>query len=267
MNAAITAEDLQRRLLTASLGRSCVLRDEVDSTNTLAASLAEEGAPDGLVVVAESQTQGRGRMQRRWQSPMGLNLYFSAVLRPRWNLAGSPPLSIAAGVAIAEVVEQVIADAPQLKWPNDVLVGGRKVAGILVEAAAQRHELKHIVLGIGVNVNQIEFPPELASRATSLALASGRPWVDRTEVLALLLGRLEHWIDLLSRDSQHAVVERWCSFAPWLGSEVRVTHGESSVVGTAIALETTGALRMRDEHGREQLVHCGDASGVMGWTY
>lgn len=267
MNLTLTSDDLQHRLDTQWMGRHCVFQHEVDSTNSLAARLADDGGPHGLVVAAESQTQGRGRMQRSWQSPTGLNLYFSVLLRPQWNLQSSPPLSIAAGVAIAEAVQQVVAESPQLKWPNDVLCSGRKVAGILVEAAAQRQQIKHVVLGIGVNVNQVDFPTELAARATSLSLASGKQWLDRAEVLALLLGRLEHWIDRLAHDAGHGVIERWSSFAPWLGSELRVTHGDSSITGTAIAVEPSGALRLRDEHGHEQLVHCGDASGIMGWTY
>ena len=267
MNPTLTSEDVQQRLQTQWLGRPCVFHQEVDSTNTLAAKLADEGMPHGLVVAAESQSQGRGRMRRSWHSPTGLNLYFSVLLRPSWNLQSSPPLSIAAGVAIAEAVQQIVTESPQLKWPNDVLCGGRKVAGVLVEAAAQRQQIKHVVLGIGVNVNQCEFPPELAERATSLSLASGKHWLDRAEVLALLLGRLEHWIDSLAQDSGDGVIERWCSFAPWLGSEVRVTHGDTSITGMAIAIEPSGELRLRDEHGHEHLIHCGDASGVMGWTY
>jgi BirA family biotin operon repressor/biotin-[acetyl-CoA-carboxylase] ligase len=266
MTDPITWELLEPLLQTEWLGRNYETRREVDSTNSLAARLGDDLAAHGLVVSADSQTQGRGRMQREWHSPAGLNLYFSILLRPQWDLQACPPLSIAAGVAIAEAVEQFAA-APQLKWPNDVLCAGRKLAGVLVEATAQQRQIRQLVLGIGVNVNQREFPAELEQRATSLSLVRGGTPVDRAAVLARLLQRLEFWIDQLALKHGENVIERWSQFAPWLGTYVRVTHANTTIAGTAIALEPNGALRLKNERGEEQLVHCGDTSGVMGWAY
>ncbi|MBM4002069.1 MAG: biotin--[acetyl-CoA-carboxylase] ligase [Planctomycetes bacterium] len=265
MTNPITREALEPLLRTEWLGRNYETRSEVDSTNSLAARLGEAGAAHGLVVSAESQTKGRGRMRRVWHSPAGMNLYFSILLRPQWDLQACPPLSIAAGVAIAEAVAQFAA-TPELKWPNDVLCNGRKLAGVLVEATAQQRQIRQVVLGIGVNVNQSDFPAELEQRATSLYLMRGGAHLDRAAVLARLLQRLEFWIDQLALQHGGSVIERWTEFAPWLGTAVRVTHGNTTIAGTAIALESNGALRLRNEQGEEQLVHCGDASGVMGWA-
>src|SRR5262249_30258440 len=143
-------------------------RAEIDSTQHLARDLARAGAAEGTVVIAESQTGGRGRLGRQWHSPPGVNLYCSLVLRPAVPLAVMPCLALVAGLGVADAVREVAPLRPGLKWPNDVLVGGRKVAGILTELEAEVERVHHVIAGVGVNLNggPGDFPPELATKAT-----------------------------------------------------------------------------------------------------
>src|SRR5581483_2965854 len=165
-------------------------RAEIDSTQRLARDLARAGAEEGTCVVAEAQSAGRGRLGRTWHSPPGTNLYCSVVLRPPLAPAAVPQLALVAGVAVAAAVAETTTLSAEIKWPNDVLVGGRKVAGILTELEAELERVRFVIVGIGVNLNTTAFPAELAERATSLALASGRP-VDRAAFTGRLLAALE----------------------------------------------------------------------------
>lgn len=257
MPAQATPELLSPPLATGWLGRQYTYAAVAGSTNTLAHQLAADGGAHGAVVVADAQTRGRGRLHRNWHSPPGVNLYLSVLLRPDWDAHRGPPISLAAGVALAEAVEEILGRPPQLKWPNDLLHGERKLAGILVEAAAQQ-QMRYVVIGLGLNVNQTQFPSELEDTATSLCLAAGRTF-DRAEVLSVVLARWEIWIDKLSRQPD-AVVPRWLDFAPWLGRRIRVRQSRSEIAGTAISLTSGGALRLRDDAGVEHQILAGDAT-------
>lgn len=256
MDRELTPAAVESRLTTRWLGRPLQVEAQVDSTNSRLHELARRGAAAGLVLVADSQTSGRGRQQRQWHSPPGTNLYFSVLLRPDWPAGATPPLSLAAGVALAEAIGPLLPAPPVLKWPNDLLFQGRKLAGILVEAQTDRQAVRHAIVGIGVNVNQESFPEELAERAGSLRSASGQAH-DRAEVLARLLGALETWIERL-QIRPHEVLETWQSYAPWLGRPIVVTMGQSTLAGTALGLAPDGTLRMRDAGGREQTILSGD---------
>ncbi len=166
-------------------------------------------------------------------------------------------MSLAAGVALAEAIEALLGQPPVLKWPNDLLHDGRKLAGILVEASTEGRKVKHVVLGIGLNVNQMSFSDELTNRASSLSLASGRT-LDRRDVLGRVLGRLEHWVDTLEHQPA-SIVARWQDFAPWLGGTVQIVRGGHTLEGTALGLETSGALRVQDAAGSVHVVLAGDA--------
>lgn len=205
------------------------------STQSVAFELAADGAPDGTVVVAEHQTAGRGRRGRGWHDEPGANLLFSIVLRPRLELARLPTLSLTAAVAVAEALADVAALPARLKWPNDVLVEGRKIAGILLESRTDGAPL--VILGVGVNVRQRVFPPDVSAAATSIALASGRA-LERDVVLAAVLGRFGEWRARLEGEGFFAVRERWLALADTIGRVVSIdgTHG------TAVDLAADGAL-------------------------
>jgi len=245
------------RLTTTWLGSPYYHETEVDSTNTRITALALSGGTHGTVLAAEYQTKGRGRLDRSWHSPAGANLTFSVLLRPEWLVGEVPPVSLAVGIALAEAVELLLPEAPEVKWPNDILWQGRKLAGILVESSVDCEQVLHVALGIGLNVNQVEFPAEITSRAVSLRLATGKPW-DRAEVLATLLGRLEIWMDHLADRRTDWLISSWQRFAPWIGQQIAVRSGNQELVGTALGLAPQGALRLQDPQGKIHSVVSGD---------
>lgn len=228
----------------------------VDSTQAVAFALAAEGATDGTVVTADSQTAGRGRRGRRWMDEPGASLLVSIVLRPRLEPARLPGLSLAAGVAVAQVLTRVAGLSPRLKWPNDVLVGGRKIAGILLEShmsAAGEAGRVTTVLGIGVNLGQRMFPADIGQRATSVWLASGRV-VDREVLLAALLDAVGEWRRRLEYRGFAAVRTRWRELSDTLGRTVTV----DGVSGMAVDIDVDGALVVNDAEGRRHRVVAGE---------
>jgi BirA family biotin operon repressor/biotin-[acetyl-CoA-carboxylase] ligase len=220
--------------------------DECESTNDEAARRAAEGAPHGTVVTAAAQRRGRGRMGRAWYSPPGLNLYLSVVLRPSVRAAELAPLTLAAGLAVAEAAEAV-GVAARLKWPNDVLVGGRKIAGILLESRVGPAPV--VVAGIGVNLAQRRFPPELQAAATSVALETDRA-VEREALLGALLEALDRWRRSLERGATTAVLDRWRALADTLGRTVTVEDAR----GVAVDVDADGALLVADGDRRHRIV-------------
>lgn len=242
-----------------TLGRwlGCHRIDLLDcgSTNDEAARLARAGARHGTIVIAESQRAGRGRDGRTWASPPGLGLYLSAIVRPPLPLALVPPMTLAIGVGLCDALRTHGAHA-ELKWPNDALVAGKKIAGVLVEAQSQGTRLEAVIIGIGVNL--LGAPPdELADRATTLAAASSRP-VDRERFLATLLENLEHWLDRYSAGGMPAVAAAWQErMAPRLVARASTTAG-ASLVGELAGLDGDGALLLRDHAGELHRVRSGD---------
>jgi len=215
---------------------------EIGSTNDVALRLAERGAADGTVVGADRQTAGRGRQGRAWSSPPGAGLYVSAILRP--SAAIAPLLTIAAGVSVAEGIREATGLTTDLKWPNDVYAGGRKVAGILAESGMSDARLNHVVLGFGINVNRANYPPEVAARATSIEHELGRP-IDRGLVLASCLSALTVRYRQLQM-APHAVLDAWRSYAvSMLNRRVECTVGLRSVAGVAEDIDERGALVVR----------------------
>ncbi len=238
------------------------------STNDEAARLARAGARHGTIVLAESQRAGRGRDGRTWASPPGVGVYLSAIVRPPLPLALVPPMTLAIGVGLCDALRAHGAHAG-LKWPNDALVDGKKIAGVLVEAQSQGTRLEAVIIGIGVNLGARSesgllhpglggtLPDELADRATTLAEASGRP-VDRERFVATLLEHLEHWLDRYSAGGMPAVAAAWQErMAPRLVARASTTAG-TSLVGELAGLDGDGALLLRDHAGTLHRVRSGD---------
>jgi BirA family biotin operon repressor/biotin-[acetyl-CoA-carboxylase] ligase len=228
----------------------------VDSTQAVAFALAVDGAVDGTAVVADSQAAGRGRRGRSWLDEPGASLLVSIVLRPRLEPARLPGLSLAAGIAVAEALTRAAGLSPRLKWPNDVLVGGRKIAGVLLESrvsGAGEDGRVLVVLGIGVNLGQRMFAPDLGQRATSVWLASGRV-VDRDVLLAALLDALGKWRRQLEYRGFAPVRARWRELSDTLGRTVSV----DGVTGEAVDIDVDGALVVNGTEGRRHRVVAGD---------
>jgi BirA family biotin operon repressor/biotin-[acetyl-CoA-carboxylase] ligase len=250
----VSATRLQTGLTTTALGRRLERHIETESTNDLALSAALAGAVHGAVYLAEHQSKGRGRQGRTWHSPPGTGLWFSLVLRFPLPVGEAWRITLGAGVAVAEAARSLGVDA-QVKWPNDVLADGRKLAGVLTETRTEGRTLAFSVLGIGVNVNQDreDFPPDLRRIATSLKAESGRH-TDRTEFLCRALNLLE---ELLGEIPGPSVRERWKALYPHWGERVRVETSEGACEGAALDLNEDGALVIATQEGR-RLVHAGD---------
>jgi BirA family transcriptional regulator, biotin operon repressor / biotin---[acetyl-CoA-carboxylase] ligase len=228
---------------------------KIGSTNTAAMAAAAEGAPEGSVFLAEEQTAGRGRGANVWQSPRSTGIYCSVILRPALPPSDVLVLSLATGLAVQAAIRQVDARVKvDLKWPNDVLIDGKKVCGILTEMNAEATRVRYVVAGIGINVNQANFPEELA--ATSLRLATGSEW-SRVELVAALLKSLEReYRDLVEKvGAREAILRRFAEASSWvMNKEVRVEENGSLIEGTRIegttaGLDARGFLLVRTARG------------------
>jgi BirA family biotin operon repressor/biotin-[acetyl-CoA-carboxylase] ligase len=264
MEPPLTAEAIAPHLETRWLGRSMRCFAELDSTNTTAREWAAVGAPHGSAVIADAQRQGRGRLGREWVSPAGRNLYVSIVLRcdvPGDRLA---QVGLLAGVAVCETARRWC-PAAVIKWPNDVLVGGRKLAGTLAELSGAASP-RVVVLGIGVNLNSEidDFPDALRERATSLRLAADAP-VARARFAGQLLTALEQRYDTWRRDGFAPIAATWRQLAPLIGERIQVDEPGGRVDGTVLDLDDDGALRLRLTGGGEYRVIAGDVTVIRGY--
>ena len=250
----LTPLELRPLLGTRDLGQVLHCFDEVSSTNDVARELAEADAAHGEVVVAERQTAGRGRRGRPWASPPGRNLYLSAVLRPDLPPQRAPEITLVASVALCDVVRQAGVEAG-IKWPNDLLASGRKLAGILTEMASEPDRLSWVVLGVGVNLNARpeDFPPELRAEATSVAIERGQP-APRALFAAALLKALEEWLDRHGDAGFAPVREAWRERSVTLGRTVRVSTEGRDLEGVAEDIDESGALLVRAGERLERVV-------------
>lgn len=258
----LTPLELTPLLSTHHLGHHIHFHESLPSTNVTAFQLAADGAEHGEVVITEQQTAGKGRRGRVWASPSGVNLYFSAILRPELPPQRASELTLVAAVALAETLREQDADA-RIKWPNDVQLDGRKVAGILTELSAEPDQVHFVVLGVGVNLNSgpEDFPPELADTATSLSRVLGRR-VNRALFTSSLWGRLEEWLDLHHEVGFEPVRQRWMELSSTLGQEVRVRTDRAELRGVAEDIDAAGALLVRTPEGRLERVLAGDVEQV-----
>jgi BirA family transcriptional regulator, biotin operon repressor / biotin---[acetyl-CoA-carboxylase] ligase len=221
---------------------------KIGSTNTSAMAAAAKDAPEGTVFLAEEQTAGRGRGSNSWQSPRSTGIYCSAILRPAVPPSDVLVLSLAAGLAVQSAIQQIDSSVQvDLKWPNDVLIGRKKVCGILAEMNAEATRVRYIVAGIGVNVNQASFPEELS--ATSLRLATGTEW-SRVELVAALLKSLhrEYRTLLEANDARESILQRFAKNSSWVvGKKVRIEENGASFTGITEGLDARGFLLVRTE--------------------
>lgn len=248
------APDLLHALSDLRLAHPIYLVHQISSTNDQARQMAEAGAPEGLLLVAEEQTAGRGRAGRRWLTPPGTALALSLVLRPTLPAALGARLTMLAGVAACEAVELVAGVRASLKWPNDVLIGGRKVGGILVESALRDEDLEFAVLGLGLNVSWAPPPEQVDYPATCVDAEAGRA-VDRLKLLRALLAGVEARYSVLAGP---ALFDDWRARLETLGRPVVVQLDSETWTGQAEAVEADGALLVRTEAGALRRVLAGD---------
>ena len=231
--------------------------ETLGSTNDLAKELAAQGAPEGTLVVAETQTGGRGRLGREWNSPPGVGLYVSLVLRPMLPPMELPQITLTTAVAVVKAVRRVAGLAPGIKWPNDLLINGQKLGGILTEMETESDRIRHVVVGLGLNVNNPGFPPGLKATATSLALAAGRKF-SRVDLLKAWLEEFETLYDRFLNQEFAEILEEWKGAAVTLGRAVTVRQGPREISGQALDVAPDGALLLRTASGEVVRVTSGE---------
>ncbi len=254
------ADDLTARLgRTRVIGRDIRVFEQTTSTNDIAARLAQDGVKEGVVIFAESQSKGRGRLGRNWVSPPRKGLWFSILLRPKIRPQCATQLTVAAATALVRAIQSETGILPEIKWPNDILIRGKKVAGILTELTAELELVKDIIVGIGVDVNIDDFPVELRKIATSLKIETGAT-VDRPSLAAAVLRELDRDYARICVGDFGELAEEWQEGCTTIGQNVSIRLGERVVRGRAEALDGEGAMLLRTEHGHLERIIGGDVS-------
>ena len=248
-------QELSWNLAADRIGKRIHAYETTDSTMDVAHRLAAAGEPEGSVVVAEGQSQGRGRLGRSWLSPKSKGIYASVILRPSLRLSEVPLVTLMAAVAVSRAIQAGTGLSPEIKWPNDVLIRGKKVAGILTELNAEVDRVNYIVVGIGMNVNSGE--TQLPAHATSISEELGTK-VERVKLARVLLAELDKiYSEFLNQGSQ-AILEAWRGFAQFLGHRVRVMKEDRALEGQAVDVDSSGALLIRTDTGFVEPVSAGE---------
>jgi BirA family biotin operon repressor/biotin-[acetyl-CoA-carboxylase] ligase len=253
------SEQIKDGLTTKWLGRIIYFHDAVESTNLLAIELAQQGAPEGTVVLADQQLGGRGRGSRSWHSPAGVGIYCSIVLRPKTAAAKAQFITLMAGVSIVKAIARCTGLSPRVKWPNDVLINERKVAGILLESRMSGRQIDHSVIGFGINVNNgsADLPEDIRVKASSLLMELRKP-VDRGTLLIDIFSELERLYHVFQDEDFPIILEQWRQSSSTLGQKVRIWQKDEATEGIAVDLSEDGGLVVRLEGGKQTVIHAGD---------
>jgi BirA family biotin operon repressor/biotin-[acetyl-CoA-carboxylase] ligase len=260
LTRALHPYELKAGLATAVFGRTIDYHETVDSTNLRAKQLARKGAPEGTLVLAEQQTQGRGRLGRAWAARSGLGLWFSLILRPQVGTGDLAVITVLTAVALARAIKRVADIQTQVKWPNDLLYEGAKLVGILAELNGELDRVNYLILGIGINVNHMpeDFPPELAGKATSLRRIRRTP-VDRKTLLQCFLKEFEGQYALLETEALSGIIDYAREYSATLGRRVTVSQGLGRILtGKAVDLDLDGSLWLETDDGARTRVYSGE---------
>jgi BirA family biotin operon repressor/biotin-[acetyl-CoA-carboxylase] ligase len=252
-------EDIKRDLQTSVVGKEIHLFSEVPSTNTVAMEMAAKGAPEGTVVIAETQTGGKGRLGRTWISPRG-NIYLSVVLRPSFPTHKAPLITLMGAVAAVSAIRKQLDVPAGIKWPNDIFIAGRKAGGLLTEMSAEPDRIRHIALGIGLDVNMTldELPPDIRPLTTTLSAEAGRR-IDRVLLVRKLLIDLDRWYQIFLRN-EGDVLKEWEVLNVTLGNRVAVSGLGETAEGMAQGIDNEGRLILKLDDGSLRLVAAGDVT-------
>jgi BirA family transcriptional regulator, biotin operon repressor / biotin---[acetyl-CoA-carboxylase] ligase len=251
---------LRRGLRQSPFGKRIYHFFKTDSTNRVAMELGHAGDPHGTIVVAEEQTAGRGRAGRSWYSEKTAGIYMTALLRPQVSPVVAPLITMLAGLAVREAVLEETGLASDLRWPNDLLIGGKKFCGILTEMYAEPSLVRFVIVGIGVNVNQADMPEEIAGIATSLRMAGGKAH-SRLQLCVRLLRHLDSYYNRFLAEGSAPIVEQFCEVSSFArGKRVRISTAAETYTGVTDGLEPNGLLRVRRDNGAVQVVISGDVA-------
>jgi BirA family biotin operon repressor/biotin-[acetyl-CoA-carboxylase] ligase len=255
----LDAASVLTKLDTRHLGRHLHLYDQVESTQTILHQMAEQGAPEGTLVIAEQQLSGRGRYGRKWHSPKGTGIWMSLLLRPNIPLPFVTQLTLLSAVALCRTLRQSAGVDAGIKWPNDLLIGGKKVCGILLESSAENEQLRYVVAGIGISANIAgdEFPPELQGIATSLLAESGRRQ-DRSAIVATFLQQFEELYTMYQQMGFTPIRLLWEALTVTLGHKVSCRTPQGTVEGFAESIDENGAMVVRLASGERTRVYSAD---------
>lgn len=248
-----------RMAVTGGVGREIIYIESLDSTNRLAMDLGDKGVVHGTVVIAGSQTKGRGRLDRRWESPDGVNIYMSAILRPALEPKDATLLTILSSVACARAIREGTGLYAQIKWPNDLMYGNKKLGGILTELRLISGKILFAVIGIGINVNagREDFPPELSDTATSVMIETAVKQ-DMDKIISSVLNNLEDYYNNLLQKGTKPLLDEWRSLNSTLGRHVRVATGGGTYLGVAHDIDDNGMLILRMSSGELRKISAGD---------
>lgn len=240
--------EVRRHLAAESIGKEIVYNEAVESTNTQAFKLALDGAPEGTCVIAETQKSGKGRLNRQWFSPSGKNLYISVILRPQVHPSRVPPITFLSSLAVYDTIERLTGEKPTLKWPNDVLMNGRKLCGTLLELSTESELVRFVVVGIGLNINMkaAEVDEALKQRATSLFMETKKSY-ERAYVCGILLTNLETHYEVFVRQGEGRILELWQERAGLNGKYVEIVQMGERYSGVVEGIDRDGGMLLRTD--------------------
>jgi BirA family biotin operon repressor/biotin-[acetyl-CoA-carboxylase] ligase len=255
----ITADEIRFGLKTEFIGKNIHYQESVESTQKIAHHLSFEDAPEGSVVIAEEQLSGRGRMDRKWHSPKFTGIWMSLIIRPNIPLHKAPQLTLLTAVAVVQAIEEMTNLTPEIKWPNDILINGRKTTGILTELQAEADQIHSIIIGIGMNVNQKkeDFPLELQGTATSLFIEKGEE-VPRAQLIRIVLKNFETLYLLYLEKGFTPIKLLWESYAVSIGKQIRARTLTNTIEGIALGITDEGVLKIQDSNDEIHHVYSAD---------
>ncbi|MCH6268537.1 MULTISPECIES: biotin--[acetyl-CoA-carboxylase] ligase [Neobacillus] len=255
----ITADEIRLGLTTEFIGKNIHYEETVESTQKIAHRLSSENVPEGTVVIAEEQISGRGRMNRPWHSPKYTGIWMSLILRPNIPLTKAPQLTLLTAVAIVQAIEEVTGLNPEIKWPNDILLNGKKITGILTEMQAEADQIHSIIIGMGLNVNQTkdDFPPELQNIASSLLIEKGDA-LSRASIIRSIFTHFEKLYLLFLEKGFYPIKLLWEGYAISIGKMIKARTLTGVIEGKALGITDEGVLKIEDASGVIHHVYSAD---------
>ncbi|RKX20363.1 MAG: biotin--[acetyl-CoA-carboxylase] ligase [Candidatus Zixiibacteriota bacterium] len=239
----LSSTEVGYNLKTKFIGQTCYSYNKIKSTNDIASDLAEQNAPEGTIITADEQTKGRGRLGRVWHSSSGTGIYLSLILRPKFSPEEAPGISLITALSLAETINEIIPDKVKIKWPNDVLISGKKTAGILSELSAEKNKINYLIIGVGININQTtaDFPDNIINLATSIRI-SAKTKISRVKLLQQFLTKLEKEYLLYQKHSLKKSHKRLLQYSSLLNKEITLLSGKEKITGKVIDINIKGAL-------------------------
>jgi BirA family biotin operon repressor/biotin-[acetyl-CoA-carboxylase] ligase len=256
-------DEIHEDLKTKVMGRDVVFFDETDSTNIRAKDLAENGAVEGTLVIAESQSKGRGRKGRSWHTDKGEGIFLSLILRPKLTPSEVAIITLMTAVAMVEALKQVTDALPRIKWPNDLLINGKKICGILTELSTEMDAVNYIIVGLGININSKKenFPEEIKDIATSLHMETGEEY-SRKDITKRFLESFEKYYNILNKRGFETILTAWKKNSDTIGRDVEIDIFDRQITGVVEDIESSGVLRVSTDDGRIERIISGDVHFV-----